>query len=438
MSWIDRLKEAAYTSPSGIRTTFFYENVSQTFEKKTTAFDFPDAEGTFIQDLGHTGRRYPMRLFFWGENHDQEADDFLLTLEERGAGKLEHPFYGVQTVVPFGVISRRDDLKTASNQSIIQIVFWSTINVVYPSSQNDPASEVISAVDAYNAALAEQFENNIDLDSTVEKVTFENTYLALLDQFREALQPIADTQQNVETQFNAIVDSINTGINILVGEPLTLAFQTAVMIQSPARALTSIKARLEAYSNLASQITGTSRTINPDGSAGEPVISDGNIATTGFDSTNANNFFARDLYASTLSTGSIVSVVNNQFKTKTEALETAESILSDFGELVFWRDANYESLSATANDQTSVIDTGEAYQQLLNAVALTAGFLVEISFTLKQERSIVLDRARTPLDLEAELYGTVDENLDFLISSNDLSGSEILEIQRGREIVYYI
>ena len=438
MSWIDRLKEFSYTSPSGIRTTFDFENVSQSFEKKTTAFDFPDAEGTFIQDLGHTGRRYPVRLFIWGDDHDQKADAFMLSLEERGAGKMEHPIYGVKTVVPFGIINRRDDLKTAANQSVFQFAFWETTNIIYPSSQTDPASEVIAAVNAYNIASSEQFENNIELDSTVEQVTFQNTYLALLDQATAVLEPIAVTQQDVETQFNAIVDSINSGINILVDDPLTLAFQTSVMIQSPARALTSISARLEAYSNLASQITGTSRIINPDGSEGEPVIADGNIAVTGVDSTNANNFFARDLYASTYSTGSIVSAVNNQFKTKSEALETAERILSDFEELVFWRDANYESLSATSNEPTGVIDTGEAYQQLLNAVALTAGFLVEISFTLKQERSIVLDRARTPLDLEAELYGTVDENLDFLISSNDLSGSEILEIQRGREIVYYI
>jgi len=71
-------------------------------------------------------------------------------------------------------------------------------------------------------------------------------------------------------------------------------------------------------------------------------------------------------------------------------------------------------------------------------VALTAGFLVEISFNLKQERRIILTRNRSIIDLVAELYGTVDDQLDFLISSNDLSGSEILEVPKGREIVYYV
>ena len=64
MPWDTRLREAAYISPSGIRTLFDYENVRKTVEKKTTGFDFPDADGTLVQDLGHTGRRYPLRIFF--------------------------------------------------------------------------------------------------------------------------------------------------------------------------------------------------------------------------------------------------------------------------------------------------------------------------------------------------------------------------------------
>ncbi len=74
---------------------------------------------------------------------------------------------------------------------------------------------------------------------------------------------------------------------------------------------------------------------------------------------------------------------------------------------------------------------------MLNA----AGFLVEISFTLAQERTLKLDRHRTPVDLVAELYGTfgvLDERLDFFINSNALVGLDILEVPKGREVVYYV
>lgn len=414
MAWNDRIREAAYTSPSGERITFGYENVSKKVDKKTTGFEFPDADGTFVQDLGHSGRRYPLRVFFWGDDYDQEAEAFEAALLERGTGKLEHPIYGTVDVVPFGTISRRDDLKTAANQAVVEVTFWETIGLIYPAAQTDPASSVLAAVDEYNSAASEEFDGVTSLDSAVEQASFKNSYQALLDSASSGLQAIADVQDDVRQQFDAIVDSINQGIDILVAQPLTLAFQITQLIQSPARALANIEARLDAYGNLATSI----------------ISGDGAVSTPGNDSSNSNEFHTNDLYASTYVTGSVVSVVNTQFTTKTEALQAAEVVLTQLEVVTNWRDENFQSLAE--------VDTGAAYQKLQEAVALTAGFLVEISFSLKQERSIVLDRNRTIVDLTAELYGSVDDQLDFLINSNDLSGSEILEVPKGREIVYYV
>ena len=407
MSWVDRIIEARYTSPSGRFIIFSYENVRKSFDKKTTAFNFPDADGTYIQDLGHSGRRYPLRIIFWGDDHDLEAAFLDELLSERGTGKLEHPLYGAVDVVPFGTITQRDDLKTASNQSIIDVVFWETIGLIYPTSQADPASNVLTSVDEYNTASAAEFEDVTDLDSAVEQSSFKNTYDALLNSVEGGLQSIADVQEDVQKEFNAINDSINQGIDVLISEPLTLAFQTVLLIQAPARALTNITARLDAYKDLAD------------------AIFSGNGA-----SVNSNEFHTQDLYASTYVTGSVVAVVNNQFITKSEALNAAEFVLDQFADLVTWRDDNFEALAE--------IDTGSAYQQLQEAVAVTAGFLVEISFTLKQERKLILDRSRTVIDLVGELHGSIDDQIDFFITSNDLTGSEILELPRGREIVYYI
>lgn len=406
MAWNDRLRDAAYTSPGGTRIVFAYENVRKSVEKKTTGFEFSDADGTFVQDLGHTGRRYPLRLFFWGTDYDTEAEAFENALLERGAGKLEHPIYGVVNVVPFGEITRRDDLKTAANQAVLEVTFWESIGLIHPTAQTDPASAVLAAINEYNAAASGEFASALSLSTAIERVTFKNQYSALLDTASGGLQNTADTQDDVRRQFDAIVDSISNGLDVLVGEPLTLAFQTTQLVQAPARALTDIKARLDAYATLADSITS------------------GNGAQSN------TEFRTQDIYASTYVTGSIVSTVNNQFVTKVEALEAAEQIFEQFEAVVAWRDDNFEALEE--------LDTGAAYQKLQEAVALTAGFLVEISFSLKQERRIVIDRPRTYIDLVAELYGETDSEYDFFIASNDLTGDEMFEIQPGREIVYYV
>ena len=254
MPWNDRLREAAYTSPSGVRVPLNYEDVSRSIDKKGSAFEFVDADGTYIQQTGNTGRRYPLRVFFWGDDYDLEADIFDAALRESGIGKLDHPKYGTIDVVPFGSITQRDDLKTAANQAIVELTFFETIDLIYPSAQNDPANEVLAAVNEYNDTTAAEFKEKTNLDSAVEKSSFKNSYQALLNGASSGLQSVADTQADVQKQFNAINDSINQGIDILISEPLTLAFQTTQLLQAPARAITAIEARLTSYKDLADSI----------------------------------------------------------------------------------------------------------------------------------------------------------------------------------------
>lgn len=415
MPWQDRLKEAAYTGPvSGQRITYEFEDVSRSFDNKTTAFDFPDADGTYVQNLGKTGRRFPIRAFFAGEDYDLKAAAFEQLLGEAGVGQLEHPAYGRVDVVPFGTIERRDDLKSAANQAVIEVTFWETTGIVYPTGQADPATAVVSALDAYNAAIAQQFADSLGLETAGERTSFKGTFQNLLKTAKTGLQSIADAQESVSRTFSGIYESINQGIDTLVGTPIDLAFQTTLLIQAPALAATSIQARLSAYRDLAESI----------------ISGNGAVVSNGTDDTNANKYHTRDLYASGYVTGSVSSTVNNQFETKTDALAAAAELLDLFGSVAAWRDANYESLEQ--------IDTGAAYQQLQEAVSLAAGYLVYISFSLKQERAVTLTRARTIIDLAAELYGSVDAVLDFFILSNKFSGSEILEIPAGRRVVYYV
>jgi hypothetical protein len=414
MPWQQRIKEAAYTSPSGERQVFQYENVRKQIDKKTSSFDFPDANGTLIQDLGHSGRRYPLQVIFWGDDYDTVSNDFEKMLLEKGVGRLEHPVYGTINVVPFGRIVRRDDLKTAANQAIFNVTFYETIGEFFPKEQEDQRSSILKALDDFKESISEEFKDLLGITSSVEETNFQVRYQRILDDTTNSLSNIAKVQDDINSEFNAIVDSINNGIDILIEDPLTLAFQTVQMIQSPARAVGSIIARLNAYADLANDI----------------IFGDDAVKTKGLDSNNANEFHVNDLFVSTYITGAIVAVINHEYITKTDALLDAERIVNKFQEVKDWRDDNFESLEK--------IDTGASYQQLQKAVSLTAGFLVELSFDLQQEKSIVLDRNRTIIDLCGELYGEIDERLDFMINSNTMNGDSIIELERGQEIVYFV
>ena len=405
MAWQRRIKQAAYTSPSGVRVTFQYTNVSRSVNKKTTNFEFPDADGSFVQDLGRDGRKYPIRAFFSGDDYDRDADQFETVLLERGRGRLEHPLYGSFTVVPFGAITRRDDLVTAANQAVIEVTFWETIELVYPQPLTDDVSAVQTGLAAYIAAAGAEFADLLDVSTVADEAGFLATFQQVTATVGEILDTTTDVYQDIE-------QSINRSIDILVRDPLTLANQFVQLVQAPARGLESITARLDAYGNLARSLTG----FDPQ---------DSTTAT-------ANDFATTDLAATAAVSGSVVAVTVTPFDTQPAAIEAADALTRQLDTVVNWREVTF-------NEIETVTDTGASYQGLQRAVALAANYLIEISFTLLQERRVVLSHPRTIIDLAGELYGRVDDNtLNFLINTNQLTGSEILELPRGRAVVYYV
>ena len=418
MTWIDRLAEAAYTSPGGTRQTLLYEDVSKEVDKRTAAFTFPGVDGTYIQDNGQSERRYPMRCIFTGADCDQAAEAFEALLLERGQGSLEHPLYGKRNVVPFGTITRRDDLTSAANQSIIEVTFWSTVGAIYPSSGFSAKGALVLSLGKSSEKLAHSFSKAMKLDTEARRSASKLSVREALRNVQAALQSVASVTDSVSREFRQAQSDINFGLDVLIGQPLLLARALMNLATLPARALAGIASRLDAYANLLDRMVASSRTSPADVS----VIPALRVR-------RQNDFQVASLLASAAVTGSVSSMNENTFAAKPEALAAAEAILAQVDTLTAWSDQRY--------DDQAQIDEGEGYQTLQETTALAVGYLVEISFSLVPERAIVLDRPRNIIELAAEIYGSVDDRLDFLISTNKLTGSGIIELPRGRRIVYY-
>lgn len=430
MSWENRLTEAVYTSPSGAEFTFVYEGVSKEIEKKTTAFNFPDVDGTYIQDLGKKGRKYPMRVIFWGEDYDQTAEDFDNAIEEKGPGILQHPFYGTFDVVPFGTITRRDDLVTAANQAIYDITFYETIKIIFPVSELSAENALNEGITEFSEISPESYDNALSVDTATETTGFIDSAKAGLRKVKKAMAGVAATSAEIERAFNDVAKLADETITTLVGGPILIATQMIALTRLPSQAAGSIQSKLDAYGNLLSSMT--------EGLENEFV--------QGLDSQAGNAFTNNNLIASLAVLGAIESTIseNTVFTTRSETITALENLDSKLTQYIEWSDTNRENLVLNAlptrePGTTDLIDTGEAYQKLLDVFAISQGRLTQIAFTALQERSVILDRARTFIDFCAEYYGVLDEKYDFTIQSNNLSGWEIVnEIPKGREMVYYV
>lgn len=397
---------------------FAYEDVSSEVDKRTAAFSFPGIDGTYVQDNGQSERRYPLRCFFHGADCDEAAAAFEALLLERGTGNLEHPLYGKRTVIPFGTITRRDDLLSAANQSIIEVTFWSTVGAIYPSSGFSAKGQLIQSLTRSSESLSRTFTKTANLQTEARRAAAKLSVREALRNVQASLAKVAAVTDSVEREFRRIQSEINFGLDVLIGQPLLLARQIVGLITTPARALAGILSRLEGYANLLDRMVNSSVATPADAS----VIPALRVR-------RANEFHMAELVATAAIQGSVTSVRENTFTAKPEALAAAEEIIAQAEALTAWSDERYADLVQ--------IDVGEGYQALQETVALAVGFLVEISFTLVPERAIVLDRPRNIIELSAEIYGSVDDRLDFLIDTNRLTGSDIVELPRGRRIVFY-
>ena len=413
MAWQDRVKAMTYTSPSGEFFNLQYEDVSQSIKKKTSVFEFVGTSDVYVQDNSVGALTVPVVVYFSGDDHDTEANSFFAALSEIGAGKLQHPFYGLITVNPVGDIKRSDKLTTAANQSAFDVTFIQTIENLYPQSQSNQTSNAYTASLNFNNNASEEFESVLSIASEKEKQSFKSQITEQLSTFKTGLKVLTDGQASLQKDLNDTFDSITDSIDLLIGEPLTLAFQTVQMVKSVSASTDLISDRLEAYSDLLNDI------IDLD-----------NVVTPSYDSTARNALATNDLFAQATVSAMNDAVLSTDFISRDDAFTASVTVTDSFYNYMTWKEASYLSLEA--------VDTGQGYQSLQEQTALTASALINIALSLQSQRSIILDRDMFLVDFAYRYFGSTDnDEVENVITLNDLNNSEIFTIPKGRIMKYY-
>lgn len=424
MSWEDRLlPKGAYTSPSGARFEFDYEDLSRSTEKRTASFDFARVSGTYVQSNGHSGRDYPMKCIFWGAECDREATAFENAVLEDGPGRLEHPLYGTFIAVPTGSVGREDKVKTEANQSIVTVTFIDAMGTTYPDSTRDAPGIVATQSDAFKAAAAQEFADQVDVSTVAAREGLMADAQRQLDALSAIMGPALAETADARAAFEDQVTSIGRALDSLTDDPESFAAAILAAIEAPALAGAAVGDVLVSFVALASgaraQQGATPAGFVPED--GELPAASVAQAVNGFQTARLFSAGALSAYARAATSGT--------YAARPAAISAMTAVLSELDEHVAWSEAGYAVIGQ--------VDTGGGYQQLQGLVAITAGYLVRTSFALAAERRITLTGPRTIIDLAAELYGAVDAQLDRMIDDNDLTGDEILMLPAGMVVVYY-
>lgn len=422
MSWQDRQREAAITTPDGTRFVFLFEDLERNRSENTSIFKFAEKSGAFIQRLSSGQDIYPLTVIFSGADYDLTAEDFWEKTKQPGVFLLEHPrFIGLKRTQLLTIRERRA-AKTADNQASFDIVLHETLEIVQPSTALDTTAQILITALKLSAESAKAFEVNAELDNALVVGDLQAESTSFIDDVNEFFAEIAAKEAAISAAFDAQFLSVQSTIDDIVEGPLEFADNLAVFVATPSRVFTDISDRIDAYGDL------FDNTVDRLKFSVDDVLD------------AAKNKGALGVLTSMgiISGSCQASVSNASYATRALVIAIADKIIDMNDRTIELLDEYSDEFVQEDNPADRRFEITDARNIQNDLVSLTVGRLFEIAFTLRQERFITLDRERSTVDLAHELYGYSDDNLDFLIETNKLRGDKIYLIPQGTEIVYYI
>jgi hypothetical protein len=221
--------------------------------------------------------------------------------------------------------------------------------------------------------------------------------------------------------FNSLNTILNNTVDfLLLNDVVTLVNNVQQFLNIPALAVQNYNSLKERYRNLSDDILNT----YPNETLSNALRKN----------QCAHAEFIGGFIVSSLATA----ITNTTFTTRVGAL-TALNDVTIFHDTYLEKINEYEELFDGVLADESYAANRQALEVLDALVSNTARVLISSSFTLQTQRTVVVDRARTPIDLAYELYGNQNDLFDRvneIIENNVLNNPTLIE--EGTEILYYV
>ena len=420
MTWRDRLRQTiTLTSPEGNIFEAKWKGNSRSMDKKLGLFEFPKVKGTKVQDLDIGSARYPLTIFFDGENHDQESDRFFKACSERGVWNIIHPVKGS---LDLQLISVKENIEPVESGNVTQFdMEWiEPLKDSEVPSLFQQRSTIDSQIDELNSTSSDQIDSNVLQETAAQTSSFEATVNSVVKSVEKFLAPVYELQAEINSQ----VLSIKRGVNSLLSAPVldivSIAGQIQALVQLPALAIADVNSRIEAYQGFISAALDfspdTAQTKDRNIVAVQELALTSALASISFVSSTGE-------LASRLQAIELINLNTELFKDITDALDATQELFKD--EII---DDQYFSQS-------------ESYSDALLMISQTISYLLRSAFDLSIEKRFVLEKMRSPIEITISEYGDLGEddiNFDLFITSNGLKGNDILILPEGREVLVYV
>lgn len=406
MSWIERIKTPlTITTGDGKSWNPLWVPAVRQVEYNVAEFDFPNLSGTLVKRGTARGTRYEMQIFFDGENHLETVADFLESAADSRPWVLSHPLYDRLIVQPLGLNIDDSDFNVSKITGQIVETITQDKPLILVDAKDKIASDKVTldeiAIKSFNVVPNASDKNDL-------ATTNQNMY--------DLGSKKINDQTLSEEYFNAFTTA-NAAITQATQYPLDAMRKIQAVINAPALFNSSVRSRVDLlvsqFDLLSNSITGLT-TYNKKKMY---EVNSGNIISS---IAYASSIPIVGDYANRARVYDIVNLLTSTYNTFKSNLDTLQSV--------------------NGGDVDSYIPDYDTLISLNLYVNFTISNLFSIALSAKQERSFYLLSDTNIVNLTHKLYGldSADTNIDRFINENDIGLNEMLELKKGRNIVYYI
>lgn len=404
MSWIESIN-TDFKITTGDTAQYFPKWFNAKLGKNfnLSEFNFKGVAGTLVDRRLPQGRTFPVEIVFDGAECFEIAKAFNKSADNPKAWTIEHPVYGQIVVQPKSL--ELDNTSFNVSRFFVQLI--ETIGTKALITGTSAPEKIIADAKVTQQKFTDTLAAEIPVPpaSTLRAMTIKvnNLYSSISDAIAEEVDYTAFT--NAYNQANAFISATEFDVTALVAQIQDVAAFPADFIDTVYNRLTLLVTQ---FGKLFTNATAPQNKRLYENNAGTSVLSMCVAAVTNYDYVTRTNVL------------NAVTVIVDTYNTYLANLDTIQTL--------------------NGGDLDSYIPDADSVTSLTDLVRYTVASLFDIATSAKQERTLYTAEDINVIELAFQIYGLLpdDSTIDTLIADNDIGEEEILQIQKGRKIVYNI
>jgi hypothetical protein len=410
MSWINNIKEGyEITTGDGKKYTPNWLNAQRVTEYNVSEFAFKGVRGTLVDRRKPLGIRYDIEIYFQGEDNLNTATAFLVSAENPKKWTISHPLYGTLYVQPTSL--KFDDSRFNATRITGTVIETMTAGNMNPNV--NPVDHIQALKVGTDETFAASFVTDIPTMDTSDVISMGDD-MTTIEKLQSAFVTVSEQAAEVKNAYN----TVNAALDATLRDSFTIVNSAQALLNLPATFANTITNRvnflIRSFQALAAKVE--SLTL-PDlkkifeCNAASVISTACSSTVTGID---------QDSYPNR---GTVLAIIENIADTYDDYIEQLDSLQTETG----------------ARDDSYIPDFN-SLNKLSELVYFTLGNLFLIAENAKQERIFTCDADTNVILLAHNLYGLQadDSTINKIISDNMIGLSEMLQVKKGREIIYYV